>query len=299
MSLYESISKGLASKGLSTAIGNASDSLLGGVSDTISGVFGNSTFGKAVANIGTSMARNAAVGVVNKYIPASMQRMVNAGTGALGDVLNGDFSNAGLRVLDSGILADIIPGMDGVGTQARFFGTPTPLFGGISPAEAQQIYQDMRSTNYCRKNLFLIEVSSRLGSFDRFNLFVTDVDYAPLTITGEKRKIGAGHIDTVNSADPVEMRMTTYDDDAGMLKNWFRTHAEACASQDGTVGVPDRYAINIKIVHGFITQGSNRGGYEDVGLFRTGNIDAGLSRKEDGLQELQMSFVQLDTFMRP
>jgi hypothetical protein len=71
----------------------------------------------------------------------------------------------------------------------------------------------------------------------------------------------------------------------------------AAASKDGTVGVPDSYAIKIKIVHGFITQGSNFGGYEDVGFFRPADMQITLSRKEDGMQELQLSLVQLDTFI--
>lgn len=295
MSLYDSIAKSLSTKSLTSAIGAGTDSAFSG----LGGALGNTPFGNAVANAGTSMARNAAVGMVNKYVPASMQRMVANGTGALGDIMNGDFGNAGLRVLDSGLLDKFLPGMAGVGSQARFWGTPTPLFGGISPAEARTIYQEQRNNEFCRKNLWLIEVSSPLlGDISsRFNLFATDLEYAPLTISGEKRKIGAAHIDLVNSADPVELRITTMDDTSGSIKTWFKQHCEACSPGDGTVGLPSQYAIKIKIVHGFITQDSNRGGYEDIGLFRPANLDVSLSRKEDGLEELGLSFVQLDTFM--
>jgi hypothetical protein len=295
MSLYTDIVNSLSRQSLSGALGDAASSALGGINDAL----GGSTFGSAIGNIGASMARNAAIGLVNKYIPAHLQRVVNAGTGAVGDILNGDFSNAGLRLFDSGLLREFLPGMDGVAAQARYFGTPTPLFGGISPAEARQIYQEMRSHALCRKNLFLIEVSSRLthDASGRFNLFATELDYAPFTTTGEKRKIGAAHADIVNSADPVELRLTTMDDQSGFIKSWFKEHSMAAASKDGTVGVPDSYAINIKIVHGFITRGSNFGGYEDVGFFRPANIDINLSRREDAMQELTLTFVQLDTFI--
>jgi hypothetical protein len=47
-------------------------------------------------------------------------------------------------------------------------------------------------------------------------------------------------------------------------RNDFRKNVHpfnAAVSKNGTVGVPEQYAIRIAIVHGFITQGSNRGGY--------------------------------------
>jgi len=301
MSLYDDISNSLSTKGLTTAVGDGVNSALGGVGEGIAGALGGGTFGKAVSNIGTSMARNAAVGLVNKYVPAKVQRLANAGTGALGDIMNGDFNNAGLRLLDSGLLSEFLPGMDGVGSQARYWGTPTPLFGGITPAEARSIYQEMRSNQYCRKNLWLIEVESWLldDVSGRFNMFAIDLEYTPLTISGEKRKIGAAHVDCVNSSDPIELRMTTMDDTSGFVKSWFRTHCAAAAAPDGTVGVPSEYAIKIKVVHGFITQSSNLGGYQDLGLFRCASMDVSLSRREDGLQELPLTFVQLDTFIKP
>ncbi|MGZ8220096.1 MAG: hypothetical protein ACXWT0_00460 [Methylobacter sp.] len=297
MSLYTDISTALSKKSLSSIVSDGFSSASVGLGDAL----GGSTFGNAIANTATSMARNAASGLANKYVPSSMQRMVNSGTGALGDVLNGDFSNAGLRLFDSGMLDQIIPGMSGIAAQARYFGTPTPLFGGLSPSEAREIFNEMRGTKYCRKNLWLIEVSSAAfgDASGRFNLFATDLEYAPFTITGEKHKVGAAHVDSVTSADPVELRLTTYDDDSGFIKYWFKTHCQVAVNGDGTVGVPADYAIKIKIVHGFVTQDSNLGGYEDIGLFRPGNIDLNLSRKEDSLQELSLSFVQLDTFIEP
>lgn len=300
MSLYDSISNALSSKSLSNSIRDGVSSSLGGLGDSVNNALGGSTFGKAISNMGTSMAQNAATGLANKYIPAGAQRMLRTGTGALGDIMNGDFNSAGLRLLDSGMLSEFLPGIAGVAAQARYFGTPTPLFGGISPAEAQKIYQEMRSVTHCRKNLFLLEVSSALlGDISsRFNLFAIDLDYSPLTISGEKRKIGAAHVDSVNSSDPVELKITTMDDTDGFIKTWFREHCAATAAHDGTVGLPIDYAIDIKIVHGFITQDSNFGGYEDIGKYRCANLDVSMSRREDGLQELTLSMVQMDTFMQ-
>jgi hypothetical protein len=228
-----------------------------------------------------------------------MTNIVNTASGAVGDIMSGNFGNAGLRLLNSGLLRGMLPGMDGVAAQARYFGTPTPLFGGISPAEAQQIYFEMRNNTFCRKNLWLIEVSSELWGdvSGRFNMFATELEYGQFTISGEKRKVGGASVDIVNASEPVELRLTTLDDQSGFIKNWFATHCIAAVAQDGTVGLPSQYAIRFKIVHGFITQGSNRGGYEDIGNYRAGNVEFSLSRRDDALQEIQLSFVQLDTFI--
>lgn len=296
MSLYNDIANALSRQGLGTAIGGGVDAATGPMKNT------GSTFGNAVGGAVSGMARNAATGVANKYIPGNMQRIANAATGAVGDIMNGNIDNAATRIFDSGVLDGVIPGMSGIAAQARYWGTPTPLYGGISPREAKQIYDELRNNRYARKNLYLLEVSSKLASLPgdvsgRFNMFAVDLDYAPYTITGEKKKIGAAHVDITNSADPVELRMTTMDDQDGFIKQWFAAHCAAAAAQDGTVGVPDKYAISIRIVHGFITEGSNQGGYEDVGDFRPANMDISLSRRDQALSELQLTFVQLDTFM--
>lgn len=297
MSLYTDIAKSLSTQGIQTGIGDAIGSAQNGIAQAL----GGSTFANAVAGAATSVARNAAVGLANKYIPGHLQKIVTAGTGAIGDIMNGDFSNAGLRVFDSGLLDGILPGMSGIAAQARYFGTPTPLMGGITPAEAKRIHDEMHHTRYCKKNLWLIEVGGALGDVsNRFNLFATGLEYSPFTLSGEKRRIGAAHADILNSSDPVEMSITTLDDDSGFIKAWFEAHAAMAANGDGTVGVPASYAIKIKVVHGFVSKGMFGGnGYQNIGLFRPANISFGLDRREDGLSEVQMTFAQLDTFVDP
>ena len=240
---------------------------------------------------------NIVSGLANRYIPYQ----VRSGVGVVEDVLNGDLTKAGARLLDSGLLGSLFPSMLGdLASQLRFWGTPTPLFGGISPEEARQISTRVAGTNFSKKNLFLIEVSGALQGdiSDHFNLFANDVEYAPMTISGEKHRVGGAFLDSVNGAEPVEMRIVTKDDQDGTIKRWFAAQFGAVVAEDGTVGLPATYAVRIKVVHAFITQASNRDGYEDVGLFRPHNIDMSLSRSENGLQEIAMTFQQLDTFMR-
>lgn len=301
MSLYNNVAESLSSNGLFGSIRSGLNSALGSVAGAATDALGGGKLAKTVTSMGQSMASNAAMNLVNKYVPLQAQRMVNVGAGGLGDILQGNWEGAGMRLLDSGLLNDLLPGMGGVASQTMYWGAPTPLFGGISPTEARSIYNDMRSQKLAKKNLWLIEVSSRLGGdmSQRFNLFATEIEYEPFIVAGEKRRVGGAVVDAVQGAEPVELRLITIDDQQGTLKRWFAAHHSAAAARDGTVGVPDRYAITIKVVHAFITRGSSRGGYEDVGMFRPANLAVSLSRREDGLEEVQMTFSQLDTFMRP
>ncbi len=236
--------------------------------------------------------------IANRFVPPVVNKALNH-TGIIGgDLMNGDLVSAGRHLMNTGILGDL-GGFKGIIDQALFWATPTPLMGGLSPYEAKQIYQQTASTDYAKKNLFLIEVNSALyGDIsDRFNLFSTDVEYAPSTITAEKRKIGGTTTDSVQSSEPVDLSITTLDDSEGFLRNWFNYHAQKTVHTDGTVGLPAEYAIRIKIVHNFLKP--NDYAYQDIGLFRPQNMNLSLSRHDDALQELTMQFSQLDTFMRP
>lgn len=285
--------------GVRTSINTA----IGGAANSAVQALGGGALAQRVGGMGATMASHAANGLINKHIPQNVQNALNVGGGVVSDLARGDWNAAGLRALDSGMLDKYLPGFGGgVAAQAKYWGKPTPLLGGISPTEAKRIYDELRSNTLAKKNLWLIEVSSALlGSNEsqRFNLFATELEYAPFIIEGDKKRVGGAVVDVVQGAGPVELRLTTMDDSSGSIKKWFADHHNAVAARDGTVGTPAQYAIKLRVVHSFITTGSNQGGYEDVGLFRPANLDVSLSRREDGLQEVQMTFSQLDTFMRP
>lgn len=305
MSLYNNIAESLSNNGLVGSVRSGISGAIGGVTDAAAQAMGGGKLARTVAGIGKSAAVNAGMNAVNKHIPVQAQRALQVGSGAAGDLMRGDWESAGMRVLDSGLLNKALPGFGGgAASQVAFWGKATPLFGGISPAEAKRIYDEIRGQRLAKKNLWLLEVTSRLrdGSAnlpDRFNLFATEVDYTPFNIAGDKSRIGGVVVDMPQGTEAVEIRITTLDDDFGSLKKWFANHHGQAAARDGTVGVPASYAITIRIVHSFISRDSNRGGYEDLGLFRTGTLEVSLSRREDALQEVQMTFIQLDTFMSP
>ena len=182
--------------------------------------------------------------------------------------------------------------------------TETPFLGGITPEEAQEIYNQMQGQDYARKNLWFLEISSRLNDGaqnmpDLFNLFATNVSYTPGTISGEATKIGAANYDVLQGIEPVELSISTYDDQTGSLKKWFASHMAAAVSSDGTVAEPETYAITVKIIHGFTRRQGADDAYENIGYFRPVSMELNLDRHENGLEEITMQFAQLDTFMRP
>lgn len=185
-----------------------------------------------------------------------------------------------------------------------YWSTATPVFGGISAQEAKQIYDQMRAETFGKKNIWRVTISSDLesGTYDmpeRFNLFATDVEYSPFMLQGDKAKIGSVAIDFIDSAEAIELRITTLDDQKGTLKRWFEKHFRAAASLDGTVLEPGNYAVKITVAHGFINPDEEPNHFEIKGYFRPQSLDVSLSRREDALEEVSMTFSQLDTFMRP
>lgn len=174
-----------------------------------------------------------------------------------------------------------------------------PLFGGITLEEARRIHREATEVRWARKNLFHVEVTSPVAiagpaGASIFNMYCIGADYSPITLIGEKRKIGAAVADILNGTDPIELRLTTLDDTDATISTWFEALSDLAAPVDGTVNVPARFATRFKIRRAFID--GARGKFEQA-LFRPGAIEISLSRAESAMQELTMSFIQLDTFM--
>ncbi len=98
MSLYNNIAESLSSSGLVGSIRSGLDSALGGVAGSASKALGGSKLAQTVTNMGKSMASNAAMNLVNKYVPLKAQHAINAGAGAVGDLMRGDWDSAGMRI---------------------------------------------------------------------------------------------------------------------------------------------------------------------------------------------------------
>lgn len=303
MGLYNNVADSLSGLGLGgNFLGSVDGAIRSGAEKA--GAYAGTALGggklaTAAAKAGTSMGASIASNKMNSAVPAHLRNAINTGAMAGGQLLNGDWEGAALSVLESGEVDKVLGNvLGGQASQGRYWARASQLYGGITPTEARRIYGDAISARRAKKNLFLLKVGSALsGDFSQtFNLFCTDIDLNPMNITGEKRRVGSAMVDCVQSSEAVELRITTMDDRSGTLKRWFEDHAAAVASRDGTVGVPADYAITFTIQHAFV--GDARG-FEGKGLYRAASYEVGLSRREDALEEIQMTFTQLDTFMRP
>lgn len=179
------------------------------------------------------------------------------------------------------------------------------LLGGITAEEARRIAAEVQATNYAKKNLWYLEIGdwNPTAGFEdishAFNLFATDVSYSPWTISSEGKPIGMGVMDSVSGTERVELRITTYDDTRGTIKSWFDAKCSNVAHADGTLGVPIDYLITVNVVQSATDEigGSLFGSYKEKFVVRPTSIEMELSRSEDGLQQIQMTFSQFDTFM--
>jgi len=298
MSLYTALAEKLAAGRIHSQLGSAANQATERASGALAGALGSGKLGKAVAQRANNALRYRAADALNQYLPLHRQQLIDSSAHALADLADRDWQGAGERLLDH-----FRPDLSGNKQQTRFWNTPASGFAGLSPKQALRLYQQQRSLIPVKKNLWLLEITSALAGGtanlpDRFNLLALELDYSPFVIVGDKKRPGAAVVDSVQGQEAVELRLTCLDDETGNLKHWFAAHHGAIVACDGTVGVPADYAVRIKIVYGAITRASASNAYYDLGLFRPVSLESSLSRREDTPAELQMTFTQLDTFMR-
>lgn len=129
-----------------------------------------------------------------------------------------------------------------------------------------------------------------------FNLFATDVSYST-ALGGEKISIGGATIDKMSGREPVEIEVTTLDDEAGTIKRWFEAKKDQAAHRDGTFGLPDDYCVRITIIHATPTENIKAFGNQFLVRPVTANYD--LSRSAQEMETLRLSFTQFDSFVTP
>ncbi len=295
MSLYESVaSKSLGSSGgggLFSGISSGISGLGGKAGGMVSGAIGGAT-GSALGGI----AKSAVNSVVNKAIPAGVMNGLKTYGGAVDAAMNGNFDKLGATLIQNGALDGLLGSLGLNSAMGKLNASNNPVFGGVTLDRAIEIYKEHQAVKFEKKNLFLLEVTSPLTMTEsrQFNLFALGVDYPTVQITGEKVRLGTANADLIQSSDAIDLSITTYDDKAGTLKNWFKDHASKSAPSDGTATTPSEYALKIKIIHGVIDDGQI--GYEDKGWFRAETFSNSLTRQDHGLHEITMNFSQIDTF---
>lgn len=301
MSLYNNVSDTLTNKGLIASVQAGIQGGIAGAGKAAAAALGGGRIATAVASAATSAATQRATQLFNKHVPDALRKKIDTGARVLGSAMTGDWESAGMASLEGGVFDGLLGGLSADANQAAIMRQRTPMLGGGSMNNAREIMERVLTAGHVHKNLFLLEVSSfsEGDASSLFNLFAVDVDYDPFNIAGDKQRVGGATVDRVNGQEAVEMRFTTFDNQAGELKQFWARHHAAAVARDGTVGVPADYAIRIKLMHGIVEGGAPQASaYADEGLFRVQSMSVSNSRREPGLQELQMTFSQLDSFMK-
>lgn len=226
--------------------------------------------------------------VAQKYLPkVGIAPAISKYVPAIRDLLNGDFSGA-----VGGVLDQLLGPMLGSSLE----GTELSLAGGITLAEARRMFEESANTVYAKKNLWHLSASNiGPGSAPNINLFATDVGYTSHSITGEAVRVGSAFIDKVDGTERVSMRITTYDDSVGTIKRWFEDLRLELAHRDGTFGLPIDYLVRFTVTHASILEGVGNAFVEQY-VMRPGTMETELSRREDGLEEIALTFEQFDPF---
>lgn len=242
---------------------------------------------------------------ITKSLPSMSSVGMSLGRAAIGKFapkLFGPLTRA-LRGDISGAIADGVLGF----AKGKIAGAlaKNQLLGGITLDEAARIASEVQATQYARKNLWFLELkdSNPPAGFDdishAFNLFATDVAFGPNTIAGETKSIGMAVMDVVTGTERTEMRITTYDDTSGTIKGWFDAKCGQIAHSDGTAGVPYDYLIQFDVTQSATDDigAALFGGYKSTFIMRPATREVELSRGENGLEQIQLTFVQFDNFM--
>ncbi|WP_186083665.1 hypothetical protein [Burkholderia gladioli] len=277
MSIFDEVAERLASQ----------------VASTVSKV----TSGFSLAGTGRALVQTA----VGHFAPSAAS--------AVNKALHGDYLGAALDGLKKTALGSKINSIlnGSLISELLFNSTHNPLFGGVTVADARAICEEVQATQYAKRNLYFIEIvdfypdlGGSLGlESSLFNLFATHVSIGPMGVVGDAINIGSAVVDSLHAGERLEIRLTTLDDAAGSIKKWWQTRQRLTAKPDGTFGVPADYLLQVRILHAAINDDvmTRYGGYEQVYVMRCGTMETDLSRSEDALQEIQLSFVQFDTFM--
>lgn len=175
--------------------------------------------------------------------------------------------------------------------------------GNLTARQLWEIYQRSNIDGLSRKNHYLLEINDRSGNaptsnghrHSQFNLWCTNLSFTSFDVQGEAVQVGAIELDKPSANARTVMNLTVFDDEFGTIKRWAENKAHMIAASDGTFMPPAYYVFEVRIVFG--TNIPHQAYYEQIYTMRVQTMPHELSRTEQGLEEIQLTFVQADTFM--
>lgn len=301
MSIYKPVST--ASRRLS-AFGS---SLLGGIADGImngnrGAVSVNGTEFKAWRGVNKVLGGSA----LGRAASSLIGKGVNVATSEITRRLNAKTSELS-RKLDDKISRLTRKGLKTFGMNAfdneRISREAVHFTGNMSIRDVWEMYKHTDVDSLSRKNFYILEVNDRSSAaptsngdrFSRFNLLATALSFTAFDIQGEAVPIGAVELDKPSASPRTVMNLTMLDDAYGTIKRWAEQKALMIAASDGTFLPPSHYVFDVRIVFGTNIADANY--YEQIYTMRVQTMPHELSRTEQGLEEIQLTFVQSDTFM--
>lgn len=238
----------------------------------------------AVTQIGLSKIAAKIPDSARKHLPLARKFMSGGISGVIDAGLDSLFERAGIG-------GTLLPGSGATG--------PSELIGGITLAEARKRFEDFIAVPLAKKNLFCLRIRNIQGGDPLdINMFAIDVSYSGFTIQGDAVHVGSGSFDVVTNSERREMRVTTMDDISGTVKRFCKERHDKMCHPDGTFGLPIDYVFRVDLLHAYIDEEIDGAAdaFVDSFVMRMGSLDNEKSRREDGMEEIQLTFVQWDTF---
>lgn len=175
--------------------------------------------------------------------------------------------------------------------------------GGLTVWQAWENYKHTNPDELSHRNFYVLEINDRSNTaptangdyHSMFNLLATNLQFTSIDIQGEGIDIGSTEADKLTANARTVMNITVIDDKLGTIKRWCENKAFMMASSDGTFMPAAYYCFEVRIVFG--TNIADARFYEQIYTMRLQTMPHELTRQEQGLEELQLTFVQTDTFM--
>lgn len=125
-----------------------------------------------------------------------------------------------------------------------------------------------------------------------FDFYVKDVSYGPTEVQTDPEKIGVTTLTITwpTGSGPVELSMTMRDHEDGRIKKWFEGLVAKILFDDGTVGLPSDYCIDIQRFT--VLQTGAEVLTDTWTMYPTQLGDVTESREDPGFCEFPITFVQ-------